>query len=119
MPRARTWLEDDMMASKPRKPPVVPATDARDTVLLALFRQQSFDPLVLRQGQAEALARGPFDFAAAISDPESADAVIALRLVLQPAPHLPQRSPSRPGDPTESDLVAAKSTQTIRKPMTT
>jgi len=55
-------------------------------------------PPPLRRGVAIALARGLFDFAAAISDPESADAVI-VRLVLRPAPHLQQQSPSRPVTP--------------------
>jgi hypothetical protein len=52
-------------------------------------------PPPLRRVFAIALACGPFGFAAAISNPESADAVIALFPVLQPAPCLPQRSSSR------------------------
>src|SRR5262249_52043944 len=48
-------------------------------------------PPPLRRVFAIALACGQFDFAAAISDPESADAVIALFPVPQPAPCLALR----------------------------
>ena len=48
--RARTWLRDDMDDMIAGKQFIAPAADPMDSVLIALFAQQSFDLQCLSQG---------------------------------------------------------------------